>query len=450
MSTSTSERRRPAEAGTAARLGGTRSQTALGLLRLLLIPVGAGAYMIVARHLGERQFGKFALALSIASLLTTLMGAGLPQLITKEAALRTGSHDATVFGLCGVQLVSTVVVWLVWIACATPVLKALDSGHNTTYINLIAVAAAQGTLFVTCAAILKGKEDSVGAQLSESILLTILPAMGFLGGALSATMHRNQDALFLRAASLAIGCIFVTVRALRMLRRPPGRRIALSLPAGTRPAAVSLLIVSLLFWAQAQLPLWLVASRAGEWRTSQFAAAQRMMLLAQIPAAIVLTMTSAPLARASDPRHRDDTQRLITPIIRRGALQSLLLVAVMLAASPRLLPWLWTVRSSGFVLLMVILCATALVQVLTGPCVLALTLGGLEHHVVGSVGAGSAAMVAVSVLLGGDPRMAAATGGLVGVVVSNAIATAVVHRELGISTLAWFGPNRLSTRGAPR
>ena len=63
-----------------------RSFLKVGAMRLLSIPVGLVASIILARALGPEAFGRYAFVMALIPLLALPVAAGLPQLLTREAA----------------------------------------------------------------------------------------------------------------------------------------------------------------------------------------------------------------------------------------------------------------------------------------------------------------------------------------------------------------------------
>ncbi|WP_281242700.1 oligosaccharide flippase family protein [Citreimonas salinaria] len=190
-------------------------------IRVASVGMGFLVSVILTRTLGVDDFGRFAFALSIATIFALPLTGGLPVLLIREiAAARARKHDARRVVRWGYRFLATVAAALVLLALLGGILLVqLDVWTPTRTEILLAVLVVllipvTGLLQLQ-RSILSGHGDVVAGALGEQVFrpVTMLILLVLL---LPMLNHGAPGALFLQvvAALLAVGGTVVLIRRL--------------------------------------------------------------------------------------------------------------------------------------------------------------------------------------------------------------------------------------------
>lgn len=191
----------------------------VGALRVLAMAVGIAASLFLARWLGASEFGRYAFALSISSLVTLPFVQGLPVLAVREVSCASVAEApiviARMHGFCfmliaALAALATAVYFLLWLNGF-----AWASGGNRSLWLWVSAAAVPllGMYGLVLGAMLRGLGRDVAGHLGDlvvrpSAFLLLIVVLWF-----SSAEANASTAMFANAAAAALG-VFSSVRLL--------------------------------------------------------------------------------------------------------------------------------------------------------------------------------------------------------------------------------------------
>lgn len=275
--------------GGALRIAGFGAATLLSLAGIVLL----------TRHLGAGEFGRFQTVLSITTVIATVTDLGMTTLAIREWAQRPGpERDRLLRALLGLRLALTAIGIVIG-----AVAVAVGDGTGALLAGVLLMGAGTALLVLqTTLQVPLGATLRLGAIAGVDVARSALTTAGF-----ALVVVLDGDLVGACAVLLPVNAVLLLVTA-RLVRGEIGLRpsferdewVALLKPAAAFALATA---VGIVYLYAAQL---VVAVVTGDEETGHFSAAFRVfVIVAQVPA-ILLTSAFPVLARAA----RDDPARL--------------------------------------------------------------------------------------------------------------------------------------------
>jgi O-antigen/teichoic acid export membrane protein len=206
----------------------------------------AALYFVMARELGQEDFGAFTFALSLALLTTTVAGLGTDDFVTREVA--RGTADGARHGLFWPAVTIKVVIGALGVAVALAVVAAGGfDAEVAVAVALLGVAAVVELLSKTIFATFQGLDDLRPNAVALLLQRTVTAAVGITALLLGAGVV-VAAATYLGGALVAQ--LYAQLRLRRAAVRPTRDRVrsrALVLARESAPLGVATLLGTLLF-----------------------------------------------------------------------------------------------------------------------------------------------------------------------------------------------------------
>jgi O-antigen/teichoic acid export membrane protein len=434
---------------------GTNRGVAAGAWAFLARIGGLGAAtvsaMLLSRGLTQSEFGRFAVAASVATGGALIAAGGLNRAMLRDIAggLAQGdkarAHATLRHGLfalaCSIPVGCAVAVLATWILV----------GHDGSTLLLVAALTAMLAAVLVLSDVLRGLGEYRLANLTTGrnggTLISALFAAAILPAALRPHTLDGALGLYATACALGLGAAAVTTIYWGRRRTSPGE---LNAPA---PAAGLLLLAGLPFaitqlaaFLGSQVDLWIAAGTLSATDTGAYAAAFRVMSIVTIPLnAAQITMAAAipALFILGEYEKLEFRLRRAATVATVPAVGALVLCIVF--AAP-LLGLLFGEAYEDGAPILIALALGQIVNVLTGLCGVALSLCRREQLALRV----SLAALAASVVA---DWVAASLWGVTALAIASAITSALsylalwwlAHRELGMWTHPFF-PSRRALR----
>lgn len=377
----------------------------------------------LARGLGAEGYGIYGLAMSILALLTVPTEIGLPQLLTREAAVAHLSNDwgrlrgvlrwsSKVVIWSGTAITIAVFLWLVTVE------RGFNSVLSATLITglLMLPLVAFGNLY---GATLRGLHHIVKGQLPDtlirpavfSLLLFLIPLL---------TVPLNA-VLAMGLGAVAAGCSFA-VAAVMLWKRLPAdsRRTAPQFHARDWwMSAIPMAFSEGMRVLQGHLIILLLGVMATATMVADFRVATSVSLLVSLPPALLNAVGAPIIARLHGQGDRIRSQRLLSWISLGTVISTLALTLPFLVAGESLLSIVFGDEFSKANAPLLVLCGSTVINGFFGASATLLNMTGHQTHVT------RASVISLAVLAVVSPLLILTHG-----VTGAAMATA-------LSTLAW-------------
>jgi O-antigen/teichoic acid export membrane protein len=356
--------------------------------------------LVLARTLGTRGFGAYALALSIASVLTSVSLLGLNVGALRTVALEEDADERAATAIRCVGIAGGVAAVLALTAWAAPDLIVVWSDRPQVH-AVIAIAAA--AVVPTVAVIVLSQVALGVGRPGLTALANVVPMvlkLAVLATLAVAGVLTVDDAVAVHALSLLVGFVLVARllhrqlplrRGLQALRRHDGHHPLRALFAFSLPVYAT----QVLGTATSEAGVLMVGAWIGLGAVGALAVALRLATLGRIFNSALLDSTRPLMARAHHAGDRAALGRLYATTTRWSATVNLLPAIITIVCAGPLLDAFGVTRS-GTVTALVLLTVAAWIQSATGPCGALITMIGRP----GINAVNSAGSLAASVVLG--------------------------------------------------
>ncbi len=405
-----------------------------GGMKAAEVGLGFVVVLLLARWLGAAEYGRYAVAWSVLSLVPVFGALGLPQLLMRDGAVY---EQDGMWGLRRGLLLSGLVYLALWGLLAAGVGIALiwgvlDLGMEDRWLYLLAVIlAVPAMLLRVLGGWLLGRRRVVAGQLGEAVLRRGLVIL-FIGFAILTALRADAtNALMLQGAALVLAAMAVAVLVIRDERSLPGAPPLLHLRRWGAGGA-SFLAIGALTVAMQHTDVLMLGSLVATEDAGIYHLAARMAELAALALAavnVVLAPLFARLAAAGE------IARLHRIAVTSARLLTLLGLAA-LAGFAVFGGWLLGLFGVGFSdgrTALLILAAAQVANLACGSVALLLSMAGHAGATARGMAAGAGANVALNALLiplYGIEGAALATGA--SLILWNLILLAAVGRKLNI------------------
>lgn len=405
-----------------------------GGMKAAQVALGFVAVLLLARWLGAAEYGRYAVAWSLLSLVPIFGALGLPQLLMRDGAVY---EQDGVWGLRRGLLLTGLVYLGLWGAAATGVAVALlwgvpDLGMEDRWLYLLAVIlAGPAMLLRTLGGWLLGRQRVIAGQVGEAVIRRGLMIL-FAGLALLAALHAEATtALMLQGAALILAALTVAVLVIRDERALPGAPPLLHLrrwgAGGASFLAIAALHVVMQHTDVLMLGSLVAAEDAGVYHLSA-----RMAELAGLALAAVNVVLAPLFARLAAAGEIARLHRIAVTSARLLTLLGLAALAGFFVFGGGLLDLFGAGFAEGRAALL-ILAGAQVVNLACGSVALLLSMAGHANATARGMAAGAGANVALNALLiplYGIEGAAVATGA--SLVLWNLVLLAAVGRRLNI------------------
>lgn len=359
--------------------------------------------ILLARWMGALDYGVYATAMALVTLLTVPTGLGLPTLVVRLlASYRVHQQWDLMRGLLvrGNQVVfsASLVIALIAVAVIWGLGNRLSLVQTTVYILAMALIPLTALGAMRSAA-LRGLHHVVEGQLPESLVIPVLFVA--LLAAWSATDFEPSPQA---AVGLRLGAVFVAfvVGAWLLLRRlPTPARLATPCyeTMTWARAAVPLLFLGGMSIINTQADVLMLAAMQGPESAGVYQAAARGADLVVFSLMVVNTAVQPTIARLYAAGSMQHLQRVIT-IAARAALTASLPVALVLSLFGQpILSGLYGHSFGSGALCLAILCGAQVINAAAGPVALILNMTGHERESAIGVAVGAIVNVVLNATL---------------------------------------------------
>jgi O-antigen/teichoic acid export membrane protein len=405
----------------------------------VLTPLGI---ILLARWLGAAQFGVYAFAMAVVTLLAIPAGLGLPSVVIRFVSEYHFRGDwARIRGLLGFANRSVLVASLVLMALLVLVAGFPRFGLDSEYRYALYLAAPLVVLLgleELRSAALKGVDRVLVGQIPEMV---VRPAV-FLAGVLvlmAAPVQADaQTALWLYlTAALVAFVLWVRCCLLRTVRPHMRGLVAVSdTPVWVR-TALPLLLLGGVQIIGAQMDLILLGLYRSSEETGVYRATFQVAQLVTFAWIAVNTVIAPKLSRLQVAGDRSGLQTLVVQANRVTFVLALPVALVCLVAGEQVLGLVFGVEYRVGYLALSILVGGRLVNALLGSSSTVMRMTGLERQALRGIVAGTLVNLVLNVLL--IPRWGiegAAVASTAGLVVWNVMLAVEVRRRLNIRILS--------------
>lgn len=412
--------------------------------------VGLVFYSLLTRLLPPEEVGMYFLALSIATAFMALAGAGLPRTATRllaEAAaavtqqdtrrviLRSTGLTVTAGVVCSAVYLTALGEWLAQTLFGTPHL-AQFSAYIAAWFFLLALRQLFAESF-------RGLGDirfaSVFGGLISGAIATLL-----LGGS---TLISTETTLEQALAYTLFGLLVSTVLAFALLWRAtsPGTGTGV---VGTRQIAAIAAPIMLTDVTQAVLTqsnTWILGAVSTATDLALYSTVMQIGLLISFPFIIVNSAIPQLLVKFKVAGQHDKLELLLQSVATATFFPAFLLVVGLVLFGRPLLELVYGPSYGAGATALLWLAAGQLVNVMTGPCGIALVLTG--HQQASLTVAVVTGLIAVPLSIFLSARYGAsgaAAGGAIGMGLQNAALAILAKRKLGVRTHVSFSRRIIS------
>jgi O-antigen/teichoic acid export membrane protein len=404
----------------------------------VLTPLGI---ILLARWLGAAQFGVYAFAMAVVTLLAIPAGLGLPSVVIRFVSEYHFRGDwARIRGLLGFANRSVLVASLVLMALLVLVAGFPRFGLDSEYRYALYLAAPLVVLLgleELRSAALKGVDRVLVGQIPEMV---VRPAV-FLAGVLvlmAAPVQADaQTALWLYLTAALVAFVLGAVLLLRTVRPHMRGLVAVSdTPVWVR-TALPLLLLGGVQIIGAQMDLILLGLYRSSEETGVYRATFQVAQLVTFAWIAVNTVIAPKLSRLQVAGDRPGLQTLVVQANRVTFVLALPVALVCLVAGEQVLGLVFGVEYRVGYLALSILVGGRLVNALLGSSSTVMRMTGLERQALRGIVAGTLVNLVLNVLL--IPRWGiegAAVASTAGLVVWNVMLAVEVRRRLNIRILS--------------
>jgi O-antigen/teichoic acid export membrane protein len=359
------------------------------LARAVALPIGLLQAMLLTRILTPAEVGAYFLAISLIGILAILAQGGMSRPMVKmvASALATDRPLAARHAIRVALLVTLAGGVLLALAVAAGLgewLSAMleDGEALRGVVPIIAVMVLAFALVDVVAETLRGFHDlraasAFGDYLAQRAALMLVLSTIWLAG-------WPADLTTVLAVALAAAVLMLAL-ALGQLRRQVGkigRHGARWRTAEVLGHGLPFLLMRLNVWLSAGADLWVLGMFRPPEEVAVYGAASRLAVIVGTPLAVSNAVLAPVIAELHSRDERARLEKVMRAAATLGVLPSLLLAALFFALGDRILSIAFTEAYAEGWLVVVILAIGQLVNVLFGPCTIALAMTGHQRDVV--------------------------------------------------------------------
>jgi O-antigen/teichoic acid export membrane protein len=417
---------------------------ALKVVNALLALVTVG---VMTRVMGASDFGVYAFALSLVTLLSIPAQLGLPTLIVRDAAAATGT--ASWAGLRGLLIRSNQFALLasLSLACLLVVLALWWPGvFGEARAPTVAVAACYlpiVTIGALRSATLRGLGHVVAAQVPDLLVRPLLFAGLIVAVAASQLALGPSLAIGLHIAAAAVGFVAGVAMLMRAMPLPLKRVRPVHAPPAWTQTLLPFMIIAAAPLLSAQIGIIAVAAFRPDADVGIYRAAALAGTSVMLPLHMVTNALDPAIARAFVGGAPGELAHLVRTAARATLAVMLPLTAICLIWNEAIMAALFGADFAAGGMLLAVMSLTPLGIALAGNAEPLLSMTGTERHATRILVVGMTGSMVLALLLTAlfGPLGAAAAG----VVASTAIAAAmnrVAVRRLSVSASPFVGTVR--------
>lgn len=407
--------------------------------RALTVAIGFATSVLLARLLSPREFGLYALVMSIAGLASAVAQFGLPttgiRMIAEAVAIgRPGRARAV--ALWVLVLSGGIATGIALMGISPPgraLLRALfDIPGLEAALGLTMLVMLLATVQHDLAELFRGLGRILAATVYGGLLATALALGAFAGLAVSTGRASLDTVLWWTAVSLAFACLVAggTLRPRLRALRGPGTARAAELVQVSWP----LFVYGVMAQVVVRIDIWAVgATRPAD--LAAYGAATRLVLLVSTPLLIVNAVVPPVIAQLHARGERRRLERIVRVTATVSSLPALGMLAIFLVLGRPVMEIVYGDFYGAGAVPLAVLSAGAAFAVATGSCGMVLNMTGHQRvAMVVSLVAAVATMVGVFVggaIAGGVGVAYAAAGGII---LQNLLQVVACRRVLGVRT----------------